>query len=165
VSEVAEDAVVRLLMADYAAVDAAGKVNIIGGGISGLGYQPNIGVTSAFALVAWIIVPPKHYHAECAVEIVLEDVSGNVVSLPGPAGNPQAVRIGQAVRFDEAKSPPGVVRGALPSRTQWVMAFANGLPLPMGQKYRWRIKIDTQTRDAWTEDFVVSGVDPTPVFG
>lgn len=58
-SEVSTDATARLLIADYAAVDAAGKLNIIGGGVSVLGYVQQAGSTSPFALVVSISVPPK----------------------------------------------------------------------------------------------------------
>lgn len=164
-SEVADAATVRLLIADYASVDAAGKLNVIGGGIAALGFLPNVGQTSPFALVVWITVPPEHYNADCAVEIVLEDSAGNPVSLPGPVGEAQVVRVGQAVRFEEPKLLPGVPRYTLRSRTQWVLAFSTGLPLPVGQRYVWRAKIDHQTRDDWTEEFVLPGLTPGPVLG
>jgi hypothetical protein len=165
VSEVADDATVRLLVADYASADVGGKLNVIGGGIAVLGHVPTAGQTAPFALVVWITVPPRHYNAECAVEIVLEDASGNPISLPGPTGQAQVMRVGQAVRFEEPKLLPGVARHVLRSRTQYVLAFPTGLPLPVGQQYVWRVKIDHQTRDDWTEQFVVPGPVPGPVIG
>lgn len=164
-SEVADDATVRLLIADYASADSAGKLNVVGGGLGALGFVPNIGQTSSFVLVVWITVPPRHYNAECAVEIVLEDSTGNPVSLPGPTGVSQVVRVGHAVRFEEPKAVAGIPRGTLRARMQWVLAFATGLPLPVGQRYRWRVKIDTESRDDWTEDFVIPGPMPGPVLG
>jgi hypothetical protein len=165
VSEVADEATVRLLIADYAAADAAGKLNVIGGGITALGHVPNTGQTAPFALAVWVSVPPKHYNVECSVEIVLEDSTGNPVSLPGPTGAAQVMRVGQAVRFEEPTSPPGIPRHTLRSRTQWVLAFATGLPLPVGQRYAWRVKIDHQTREDWIEEFVLPGPVPGPVIG
>lgn len=164
-SEVADDATVRLLIADYAAADAAQKLNVIGGGIAVIGFVPTTAQTAAFALVVWITVPVKHYNAECAVEIVLEDSGGSPVALPSPTGESQIMRIGQVVRFEEPKLPPGVPRRAIRARTQWVVGFATGLPLPVGQRYVWRVKIDHQTRDNWTEEFVVPGPVPGPVIG
>jgi hypothetical protein len=165
VSEVATDAIVRLLIADYAAVDAAGKLNVIGGGVSVIGYVQQVGTTSPFALVVSISVPPKHYNADCAVEIILEDSAGTAVSLPTPTGESQIMRIGQAVRLEEPKLMPGVPRHELQARTQFVIGFATGLPIPLGQRYVWRVKIDTETRHDWTEEFFVPGPTPGPVLG
>lgn len=164
-SEVADDAVVRILIADYAATDASSKLNVVGGGITGIGFVPKVGQTSAFALVVSIAVPPKHYNAECAVEIRLEDSGGNPISVPGPAGQAQVMRIKQAVRFEEPPPVPGIPGQVLRSRTQWVIGFATGLPLPIGQVYTWRIRIDHHTRDDWTEQFYIPGLQPGPAIG
>ncbi|MGB8382995.1 MAG: hypothetical protein WCG47_17395 [Dermatophilaceae bacterium] len=45
------------------------------------------------------------------------------------------------------------------------MFFAGGLPLAPNQGYTWRIKIDHDTRDEWTEKFYVFTADPGPVIG
>ncbi len=151
------------MIADYAATDAAGKLNVIGGGLTIIGYQMN--TTSAFALVVWVSVPPKHYNADCAVEIVLEDSSGTPVGLPTPTGQSQIMRIGQVVRFEEPKLPPGVPRHEMQSRTQFVFAFPTGLPIQVGQRYAWRVKLDDHSRDDWAEEFFVPGPAPGPVLG
>lgn len=163
-SEVADDATVRLLVADYAVVDTAGKLNVIGGGITAIGYVQDIGATAAFAVVMSITVPSRHLSAECSVELILEDSAGNPVSLPGPA-EPQVMRLARVVQFGEPKALPGVPRLSLPLRHQWVVAFANGLPLPVGQGYAWRVKIDHATQDWWVERFFVPGPRPGPVLG
>ncbi len=75
------------------------------------------------------------------------------------------MRIGQAVRFDEPKLLPGVERRILRARTQWVLGFSTGLPLSTGQRYVWRVKIDTASREEWTEEFVLPGPVPGPVIG
>jgi hypothetical protein len=166
VSEVSGDAAVQVLVADYAAVDSAGKINIIGGGLNSIGYVPNMGQTAPFAVVVRISVPPKHYNAECSVEILLEDSAGNAVQLPGPTGEAQVVRVGQAVRFEEPILPGiSVPRHVLRSRQQWVLAFNTGLPLTLGQRYVWRVKIDTETREDWTEEVFVPGQAAGPIFG
>lgn len=164
-SEVADDARVRLLLADYAAVDAAGKLNIIGGGITAIGYVKDTGLTAAFAVVVLIMVPSQHLGAECSVELVLEDEAGNPVSLPGPAGEAQTMRIGRVIQFTEPKALPGVPRLALGIRHQLVLGFANGLPLPVGQRYAWRVKIDHDSKGDWIEDFFVPGPPPGFVIG
>jgi hypothetical protein len=152
-------------MADYASADAAQKLNVIGGGISLLGFNPQSGQSASFALVVWVSVSPKLYNAECAIEIVLEDASGNPVSLPGPGGQPQVLRIGQAVRFEEPKLRPGVPRHVLRARTQWVVGFPTGLPLPVGQALTWRVKIDHESRPDWSDEFYIPGPVSGPVLG
>jgi hypothetical protein len=153
-------------MADYAAADTAGKLNIIGGGLTAIGYVRDTGTTAAFAVVMSVTVPARHFNEACSVELVLEDAAGAPVSLPGPApGQAQVLRIGQAIQFGEPKAIAGVPRLQLPLRNQWVVAFSNGLPLPVGQRYVWRAKIDHDSRDAWTEEFFVPGPIPGLVLG
>jgi hypothetical protein len=169
VSEVSDAAIVRLFLADYAATDPAGKVNVIGGGVTGVGMNPATRTTTPFTLFASVAVPPPLYNAECAVEIILQDSAENLVSVPGPApGMPaQPLRVGQAVRFEEPRFPQPVSSPArfLYARTQWVLGFATGLPLTPGEGYTWRVNIDDNTRDDWTERFVVMGQPPGPVIG
>jgi len=163
-SEVSDAAIVSILLADYAAADAAGKLNVIGGGITIIGLT-STGTTSPFSVVVTITVPPQLYNAECAVELQLEDSAGEIVALPGPA-EPQLMRIGQSIAFDEPthKGAP-VPRRTLRSRQQFVLNFAAGLPLTLGLKYTWRVKIDATSRDSWTEEFFVPGPVPGPVLG
>lgn len=163
-SEVSDAAIVTILLADYAAVDTAGKLNVIGGGVTIIGLS-NTGATSPFSLVVTITVPPPLYNAECAIEVQLEDPAGEIVSLPGSA-TPQLMRIGQSITFDEPnhKGVP-VPRRTLRSRQQFVVNFAAGLPLTLGQKYTWRVKIDSASRDSWTEEFFVPGPVPGSVLG
>jgi hypothetical protein len=165
-SEVSEAAVVSILIADYAAADSVEKLNIIGGGVSVLGLTQT-GATTPFALVVIISLPPALYRSDCSVEIVLEDSSGNVVSVPGPTTEPQLMRVAQAVTFDEPPPIRGVLmpRDALRARKQFVLNFTLGLPLAMGEQYAWRVKIDGDTRDHWAEIFVVPRPNPGPVIG
>src|SRR6266542_539415 len=122
-----------MLVADYAAADQASKINIIGGGVTGLGVNPATGGTTPFALFVSVAVPPGLYHAECAVESILQDSGGNRVSLPGPSPSLPAppLRIVQAVRFDEPLFPQQVNLPPrfLYARTQSALGFATGLPL------------------------------------
>jgi len=169
VSDVSDAATVRILLADAAIADPAGKVNALGAGLTGLGINPGTGLTSGFALFIQVGVPPQFYNAECAVEIVLEDIGGALVEIPGPGPGlpPQPLRVGQAVRFDTPSfpQPANVPPRYLPARVQWVLSFATGLPLAMSQGYSWRVKIDNETKDDWVERFVVLGPVAGPVLG
>jgi hypothetical protein len=172
VSEVSDTAIVRLLIADYVAIDAAGKLNVIGGSLSVLGQQDQgsgapSGFTVPFGLVVSVAVQSTLYGSECALEVALEDSKGEVVKLPGPAGQPQKMRIAQNSVFEEPRLPAvaGVPRGSLRARTNFVLMFNNGLPLAIGQLYLWRVRIDHDTRDDWTEEFFVPGPPPEPVIG
>jgi len=170
VSDVSDAAVVRMIIADYSVADTvSGKVNIIGGGTTGVGHNPQTGLTAPFALFVSVAVPPGLANEEGAVEIVLEDSNGELVALPATApGLPtQPLRVGQAVRFDEPRFPQPVnapMRYIYP-RAQWALSFATGLPLPVGQGFAWRVKIDDMSRDDWTERFVVIGPAAGPVLG
>lgn len=170
-SDVSDNAAVRTLLADYAVTDGQGKLNVVGGGITGVGQNPNTGLTLAFALYVSVTVPPGLYEEQCAVEIVLEDAAGDLVNVPGPAPGmpPQVLRVGQAVTFEEPRfnfpQPVSAPRHYLPARAQWVMSFATGLPLAPGPGYAWRVRIDGETRDDWIERFVVFGPTVGPVLG
>jgi hypothetical protein len=171
VSEVSDNAAVRTLLADYAVIDAAGKLNVVGGGVTGVGQNPNTGLTLPFALYVSVTVPPGLYDKQCSVEIALEDAAGKLVNVPGPAPDmpTQPLRVGQAVTLEGPRfnfpQQVNVPRRYLPARAQWVMSFATGLPLAAGQGYTWRVRIDGETRDDWVEKFVVFGPAPGPVIG
>jgi hypothetical protein len=166
VSEVSEAAAVRLLLADYAAADPQGKLNVVGGGISVVGFNGQAGLTTPFSLVVSITVPPGLSTAECAVEMVLENAAGDLVTVPDPAGQAQPMRIGQAVAFEKPTFPGAFVpAGLMGARTQWVLNFNSGLPLATGQRYSWRVRIDHETHDDWAEHFIVPGPMPGPVLG
>jgi hypothetical protein len=161
VSNVSDVAAVQLLMADYAAIDQAGKLNIIGGGISVLSQVPGREVTNAIALVVSLSVPPTHYGQSCSLVVSLER-AGDVVSAPSAAtGSPQPVRFEQTARFEAPTLASQVMpKDYLRGRFQLVAAFPYGLPLPIGGEYLWRVTLDDKTRDEWTERFVVSEQTP-----
>lgn len=164
-SEIADVAIVKILVADYAATDAAGKLNVIGGYVNTLGYNARAGQTAPFTLVVTVEVPPTQYNAEASVEVVLEDDTGQVVSFPTPTGEARPMRVGQAVTFTEPSTQSNVPRGIFPARMNWVMAFSNGLPLAAGNKYAWRVRVDGESRPEWGEVVYVPGMTPGPVFG
>jgi len=49
--------------------------------------------------------------------------------------------------------PRDVVR----PRIQLLLQFPSGLPLQVGEEYVWRVTIDGETRDEWTESLYVFG--------
>lgn len=169
-SDVSEAATVRLLIADYISADAVGKLNLIGGGLSIIGTQPDalgasVGNSAPFGIVVSVAVGAELYGTEASFELVLEDSAGKPVALPSPDGKgTQTMRIAQNVMLEEPSYPlgMGIPRRTLPARTQWVLMFVAGLPLPPAALYRWRVKIDHDSRDEWTEPFYVPGA-PGPV--
>ncbi|NTW41771.1 MAG: hypothetical protein HGA44_18140, partial [Cellulomonadaceae bacterium] len=105
-SEIAAAAHVQATLCDFALSDAAGKVNIIGAGVAGLGYEPTSGTTTRFSLVVDISVPGEMCPLDFALEIALLDASGDIADVPGPAG-PQKMRIGHMVRMEKPVPPLG----------------------------------------------------------
>jgi hypothetical protein len=170
VSDTSAAASVSIILADYVAADPATKLNIIGGGITVVGQQPPqpdgtpSPVTVPFGIVVRIAAPPALYGTQCSVETQLEDEHGELAALPlgGPGAAPAPLRVGQALTLEEPIFP-GITlpRGVMPSRVQWALMFSGGLPLTAGRLYRWRVLIDTDTRDEWTETFFV----PVPPAG
>ncbi|MGV8874267.1 MAG: DUF6941 family protein [Rhodococcus sp. (in: high G+C Gram-positive bacteria)] len=166
-SEVANSAAVRIMLADYAAVDASGKVNLIGGGVDVLGFDPATAVTAPFCVLVTISFDRKFVGDSPAVELVLEDSNGSPVQVTDVLGNSQAIRIGSADPLAAPNFPGANMPDASLARpkTQMVLNFQNGLPLPPGQMYRWRVKIDHETRKHWVENFFVPGLSSGPTFG
>lgn len=166
-SDVSEAAIVRLLIADYVSADAVGKLNLIGGGLSVIGMQtgqtPGAGTgnTAPFGVVVSIAAEPDMYGSECAFELILEDSSGEQVFLPNPGGKGvhHALRFAHDIVFEEPDFPqiPGVPKRSVPARVQLVIMFIAGLPLTPGNAYSWRVKIDHDSHDDWTEQFYVPG--------
>jgi len=171
VSEVSEDAIVRILIADYASTDAAGKLNLIGGGLAVIGVQgPQLGGsegnTAPFGLFVSLAVGPRLYGSECAAELILEDESDQVVAVPTPdSKGSQPMRIAQNIVFEEPNLPrgsPRVPRNVLPAKVQWVLMFPGGLTLTPGTAFHWRVKIDHESRPDWVEQFFVPAA-PGPI--
>lgn len=132
----------NVTIADFVNVDQGGKANIIGGGLTLLGFDAQQGVTHPFAIFVRVSSPlPREDRP--ALEIVLVDASGQPVLVPGPMNEPQAIRISQVIEFP-APAHPGVhiPAGAVPSVSQYAINFSNGLPLAPGHSYSWRVQID-----------------------
>lgn len=152
-----------ITLADFVNVDAGGKANLIGAGIAILGFDPQQGVTTPFAIYVRV-VSPVPIDDRPAVEILLVDASGQPVMLPGPMGEAQALRISQNVEFPPL-AVPGVSlpSGALPSVAQFAINFANGLPLAPGHSYTWRVQLDHDV--IASESIFIPLAAPGPVLG
>jgi hypothetical protein len=164
VTRVSDVARVRILLADYAGVDPSGKLNIIGGGISAVIRIPGQG-QAPVSLAVSLAVPPDLYDTECDVQLTLEDQLGRPITLPAAGTEaPQKFQIRQRPRFAE---PMADTSWAIPRSYMWAVAhligiFPTGLPIKDDGTYQWRVIIDGQTRDDWTERFVVAS-QPTLV--
>ncbi|MBP2411777.1 hypothetical protein JOF48_000576 [Arthrobacter stackebrandtii] len=132
-----------VLIADFVNVDAAGKVNIIGGGIQFLGSDPETGLTAPFAVYVNVTVSiPLFDETSAAVEVVLVDTDGQPVVVPSPEG-PNIMRFNQDVDFrhtvrPEVQPPPM----GFPGTSNIVLNFPGGLPLPTGSSYEWVVLLD-----------------------
>ena len=166
-SELSDSAHVRLLIGDYGVIDQQlGKITLVGGGISLIGKPPNSENTAPFAVVAVADFDPKHLGERPNVELALEDEDGQLVALPSPpgatGGATQYIRIASNDALDRREVPGmQVPADALRPRVTLMLMLQNGLPLAVGKKYAWRLKIDNETCDGWTEPFYV----PRPSFG
>ena len=132
-----------VLIADFVNVDAAGKVNIIGGGIQFLGSDPETGLTAPFAVYVNVTVSiPMFDETSAEVEVVLVDTDGQPVIVPSPEG-PNVMRFNQDVDFrhtvrPEVQPPPM----GFPGTSNIVLNFPGGLPLPTGASYEWVVLLD-----------------------
>lgn len=162
-----EAARVSVLLADYAAADTGGKLNIVGGGWQMTGLQADSGQTGPMALVITVDLPPEHYGEEFIVEYALYDELDQLVQVPGPTGNPIPLRIGQTVVAETPASPPGqyLPEKSLWSRANFITNLPNGLALPAGKSYTWRVRIDGDESRMWATGFHVVGAKPGPVIG
>lgn len=165
-SDAAEAARVSMMLADFAIVDAAGKLNIIGGGVNLLGYDPAQGLTSRFALVVEIWIPSKFCPVDLPCDIALRTSDGAVVELPGPA-EPQKMRVGQVITVE-----PPIVQGSVPrherdgleGRATYLLDFSSGLPLQPGHAYLWEVQLDGSD-PIHAHPFAVPGGGSNPVVG
>jgi len=168
VSDASDSAIVRLFLADHVVADASQKLNILGGNVQIITWDVRTGMSSPFALLVIITFDHDQARETPAVEVVLENEAGDPVALPSlaPGGDPQYVRMGSAAPVEEPSFRGIYVpRRIIKPRQQIVMAFPNGLPLAVGQAYIWRVRIDQETRDDWTETFYVPGPHPGTVVG
>lgn len=164
-SQLAEDARVTLLIADYVGVDASNKVNALGAGFTMTGVNPT-GLTPPMHLVVLIDIPSKYAGQDFALLLELrDDKAGKAVQVTGPNGTLEALRIQQVARGDRPQVQGAHVPDSVPVRVQVAMAFPGGLPLAANNSYTWRVELDGQHRKGWDVTFHVLGPPPPPVFG
>lgn len=159
-SEIAEVAQSSIMMCDFANADSAGKLNIIGGGVTVVGYDPLQGITTRFVVVVRVSIPSELTPLDVPVELALRDAADDVVSLGSP---PQAIRMAQITKF-ERPNVPGfpTLPPALASHSQMVVDF-QGLPLTPGAVYSWVVRIDGDEDRVQRYNFVVLGGPPQVV--
>jgi hypothetical protein len=156
-SEASRSAHVRIIVADYAVVDGAGKITMVGAGIAIAGINPLNNMTAPFAVVAIVSFDPKLIDASPAVEMSLETHNGQLVQLPGHP----PLRVGTSQRLTPPTLPDGVdvPRDAVRPKVQILMQFQSGLPLQAGHAYVWRVKVDHEEREEWSETLYVPDSD------
>ncbi|MDJ0317316.1 DUF6941 family protein [Arthrobacter antibioticus] len=148
-----------ILIADFVNIDAAGKVNIIGGGVQFLGFDPDTGITAPFSLFANVTVSlPSLDDVTATVEVALIDADGQPVTVPSQDGQ-APLQFTQTVDFahtinPEIQAPPM----GFPGSSNVVLNFPSGLPLPVGTTYEWVVLMDGM-RLASTTFFVPGTVE------
>ena len=159
------DAKVRVIVADYAAVDPRGKLNVLGGNISFLPLMPH-GLTPACAVAVQVEVPNKHAGQEYDLSLDLYDqTAGQVVMVDGPGGTKQAMRVQQVVHVQPVQLPGVELPGDYYIGTAIVLHFAGGLALTKGHTYDWRVHINAKQAKAWMARFHVLDELGQPIFG
>lgn len=156
-----------MMLADYANVDAAGKLNILGGAWTISNILPG-GLSAPQTLAIVLDVPPKYVGEEFALGIALYDERlGSVVKVPDEGGDPagSAIRVQQLVRAEKPMIPGLRLPTDFYGRVQTVLAFPTGLPLAPNGEYAWRLEVDGTHRKAWRVHFITSGPPPAPVLG
>ena len=159
------DAQVRLILCDFANTDAAGKLNVIGGGISFMGSGPQ-GQTSPFSVAVIVNVPSKYSGQQFVLSLELfDETRKQVVQAPATSGAAEALRVQQMVTLAHIQLPAHV-QTPPDAEVQHVMVmnFPAGLPL-QPSTYDWKVQIDAQSRPGWYSRFHVLGPAPGPIFG
>ena len=160
-----------VLLADYIGVDLAGKVNVLGGGFTVTGLQPQLSspgtlVTAPQYVAAIIDVPATAAGDQLPVTLELSDEdTGTAVVVPYPDGTEQALRVTQMITVQRAQIPGFAVPRDLPCRLQTVLGFPNGLPLAPGHRYVWKLEVDGVRYKSWSAHFFVAAPPPAPVVG
>ncbi|MET4002800.1 hypothetical protein ABIB48_001518 [Arthrobacter sp. UYCu511] len=146
-----------IIIADFVNIDAAGKVNIIGGGIQFLGFDPDTGMSAPFSLFVSVTVSiPAFDSTQAVVEVALVDTDGRPVSVPASEG-PNVLHFKQQVDFRHTMAPnmqPPPM--GFPGCSNVVLNFPGGLPLPTGSAYEWVVMLDGARLSSST--FFVPGI-------
>lgn len=161
-SDASEKISAFVFLADYIASEqASGKLNIIGGNVSLIGFNTQAGVTTPFFVGVILRGDHSLNGEEFTFEISLVDDTGEPVSLPGPV-EPQVMRIGQNMQF---RANPEFAKKGLPVEENVVVGFDTGLPLRPGETYAWKVRIDGNHDDDWKVVFHIPSGTQMPVVG
>lgn len=161
----AEETRVSVVVADYAAADPIGKINIIGGYFQ-LIAAPDGVVRGTQSVMAILDIPRKYAGDEAAVSIELRDeTSGQPVTIPLPNGRNEPLRVSQNVAITAPMVPGVSLPREVPCRVQIAMALPPGLSLISGHEYAWKVSLDGTHRKGWEARFWVVGGQSPPVFG
>jgi hypothetical protein len=157
-----------ILIADFANVDAGGKLNLLGAGWQVVRRAaPSPGAPPALpphSVVVIIDIPPAHVGEQFAMTLILNDAHGEPVTIENPIlGEPQALRIQQLVTV-QAAPVPGVPPGEVAGRVQAVIGL-QALVVDPGIPYTWTLEIDGHRSYHWQAVFFVAREEVPPVFG
>jgi hypothetical protein len=156
---------VTVLLADYVAVDAAGKLTAVGAAFTLTGLQPD-GHTPPMHVAVLVDVPGAHVGQDFALGVsLIDEETAQPVVVPSADGQGEALRVGQVVQAQQASVPGMVVPAGTPGRVQLVLGFPQGLPLVQGRSYVWSVELDGRTKPEWASWFHVPAPAPGPVFG
>lgn len=160
---------VTVLLADYANVDAAGKVNVLGGFFSMLGYNPETKHAAPHHVVVVIDLPAALAGQEFALQLQMRnETRGEAVRFISPAGVLEPLQIAQAQRVPPAPVMPNGMSlpTGHPIRTHTVLGIDAGVALvEPGHEFSWKLSIDGQSKTGWDARFSVPGAPPPPVLG
>jgi len=162
----ADDSNVWVVVADYAAADQAGKLNIIGGAFQLVGTTPSGQLLTPLAVMVVLEVPRKYAGEDCALTLELRnETTGEAAKVPTPDGSMETLRVAQNIPISVPAVPGISVPPDVPCRVNFAMQIAPGLPLQPNNAYAWRVSLDGKHRKGWEAKFwTVSGPTP-PVFG
>lgn len=164
-----ETARASVLVGDYANVDAAGKVNVIGGFFGLLGCNPQTKHAAPHVLVVIIDVPEAQAGQEFAMQLQMRNETRNeAVRFVAPTGNLEPLQIAQAQRVPTPLTPPPNM--TLPAdhfiRMPTVLTIdAEVAVVEPGEHFSWKLSIDGQSKPGWDARFSVPGGPPPPVLG
>jgi hypothetical protein len=137
-----------VLVADAAQVDPAGKIHMLGGGWSVTGPAMPSHAVVVLVDIPWDLTDRPH-----TVVLELRDADGTVVLVPVEGGPPEPLRIVQEVQVSRPDDLPSGVELRVPV----VVELSQGVPCVPGERYRWQVEVNGETRAHWSAGFFVRG--------
>lgn len=162
---IATESRARVILADFANSDAAGKINVLGTAYSML-IQPSPGAWAPFSVATIVDVPAKYAGEVFAFSLELLDLTTGKPFQVAQPGGLEPMRVSQAITVSQVQVPPGLkVPTDVMSQHALVMNFPQSLPFTPGSSYEWQIQIDGKSRPDWATRFHALGPQPGVVFG